>query len=415
MTKDVLKTTTKKTIKNNTSAISKIARPQRSAALSRGEKLLEIAESSENAPIFDLPATTTSPVVDLTESTIDWAQQLQQTQMAQARQLAEQQQQMAETQKQLADLFAIMQENKELKQSLEKTQSELAAALAEIAQLKAATLTPLPQYPRNIDNFSDAELADAFPLLSPDLQFTQGTNASKHADALYVPTGISAKEATPYLEATKKVVPAKVKSRKLSAKQRQSLSNSLFNPPRPISEQTEAVYRYVYLPNKYRHRLSVYRNKLRKLGIDNGRVLDIHYPTRGVVALLIHTGYHQELLAILSKYKVEPLGNFDPLSATNITDPELLQLSEDKRKIKAEEFHHVRLLRALKHVREYMRSSVARDFHFQGWLSKEQIATALKTPVDSATSADNAAASLFATVSNTNDVVMNETATTESQ
>ncbi|GAA5803539.1 hypothetical protein HPULCUR_009021 [Helicostylum pulchrum] len=41
-------------------------------------------------------------------------------------------------------------------------------------------------------------------------------------------------------------------------------------------------YQYVHLPLKYRDKISMVREKLRILGVDNGRILDLHYPTKGV-------------------------------------------------------------------------------------------------------------------------------------
>ncbi|KAG1566341.1 hypothetical protein G6F48_013754 [Rhizopus delemar] len=69
-------------------------------------------------------------------------------------------------------------------------------------------------------------------------------------------------------------------------------------------------YEYVYLPSRYREPISSLRSKLHKLKINNARVLDVHYPDRQVVALLVHTEYTADLLAAFAKAKVEPIQGF---------------------------------------------------------------------------------------------------------
>ncbi|KAG0924449.1 hypothetical protein G6F57_020505 [Rhizopus arrhizus] len=82
-------------------------------------------------------------------------------------------------------------------------------------------------------------------------------------------------------------------------------------------------YEYVYLPSRYREPISSLRSKLHKLKINNARVLDVHYPDRQVVALLVHTEYTADLLAAFAKAKVEPIEGFNPLNPDLLRDPTL--------------------------------------------------------------------------------------------
>ncbi|KAI8047013.1 uncharacterized protein B0P05DRAFT_567175, partial [Gilbertella persicaria] len=132
------------------------------------------------------------------------------------------------------------------------------------------------------------------------------------------------------------------------------------------------LYEYVYLPNKYRDRLSAIRRKLRLIGLDNSRVLDVHYPARNVVALLIHSAYKEDLLKVMAKYSLPVLTDFDPFSAANVKDPAFASLDADALSAKARELQQARLVRALGFIREQVRRQVAYDFVRQGWLSKEQ-------------------------------------------
>ncbi|KAG2190849.1 hypothetical protein INT47_000270 [Mucor saturninus] len=62
-------------------------------------------------------------------------------------------------------------------------------------------------------------------------------------------------------------------------------------------------YTYVYYPAKSRISRKHQRNNLKKLGVINGRILDIHYPARNVVALLVHINYNVEERGKLAEKK----------------------------------------------------------------------------------------------------------------
>ncbi|KAG1448130.1 hypothetical protein G6F57_016921 [Rhizopus arrhizus] len=131
-------------------------------------------------------------------------------------------------------------------------------------------------------------------------------------------------------------------------------------------------YEYVYLPSRYREPISSLRSKLHKLKINNARVLDVHYPDRQVVALLVHTEYTADLLAAFAKAKVEPIQGFNPLNPDLLRDPKFADLSESDRAAKCTEVHQARLVRALQHIRESVRPAVARSFFVKNWITLDQ-------------------------------------------
>ncbi|KAI8098148.1 uncharacterized protein B0P05DRAFT_520669 [Gilbertella persicaria] len=150
------------------------------------------------------------------------------------------------------------------------------------------------------------------------------------------------------------VAKAKPKAR-ITPKQRKAAAR-IFSSLLPAAAGTcvdGPLYEYVYLPNKYRDRLSAFRRKLRLIGLDNSRVLDVHYPARNVVALLIHSAYKEDLLKVMAKYSLPVLTDFDPFSAANVKDPAFASLDADALSAKARELQQARL--------EQVR-----------WLSKEQ-------------------------------------------
>ncbi|OBZ80238.1 hypothetical protein A0J61_11714, partial [Choanephora cucurbitarum] len=186
---------------------------------------------------------------------------------------------------------------------------------------------------------------------------------------------------------------AKAKIKNTSRRRKAAACIFVVSFPSAGSPVDGPLFEYVYLPNKYHARLSVFRQKLRLIGLDNSRVLDVHYPARNVVALLIHTAYKEDLLNVLNKYSLPVLTDFNPFSITNIRNPSFASLDSDALTAMTRELQQARLVRALGYIREQTRRLVAYDFVCQGWLSKEQASSAIGSlssaaGVDSASSAD---------------------------
>lgn len=138
-------------------------------------------------------------------------------------------------------------------------------------------------------------------------------------------------------------------------------------------------FQYIYLPARARIPTGQMRAKLRKLGIDNSRVLDIHYPDRQVVALLMHNDFVPMARETLNKFGVKPLESFDPCSSSNLRDPKYAQLSSEDRQKHAKEHHNDRMLRALNFLRIPVRYAVARQFTSIGWITVPQLREILAT------------------------------------
>ncbi|KAI9332176.1 hypothetical protein BD770DRAFT_333372 [Pilaira anomala] len=136
-------------------------------------------------------------------------------------------------------------------------------------------------------------------------------------------------------------------------------------------------YQYVHLRLKYRDKASAVRTILRALGIDNGRILDLHYPTRCVVSILIHKDYFSTLTSILEKHELQPIEDFNPLYICNLKDPALASLTVKEKRAKLLELHQTRLCRALQFIRPYLKGLISRDFIQQGWLTPDQVKNTL--------------------------------------
>lgn len=118
----------------------------------------------------------------------------------------------------------------------------------------------------------------------------------------------------------------------------------------------------MYLPTRFREGIQSLRKKLRQLKLDNGRILDVHYPDNNIVALLVHNDYAVDAAAILAKSGLNPIANFDPRAEFCLRGPAFASLTKEQRKEKMVDVHQKRLLKVLEHIHEANRPSVTRAF-----------------------------------------------------
>ncbi|KAG1034667.1 hypothetical protein G6F43_013363 [Rhizopus delemar] len=260
-------------------------------------------------------------------------------------------------------LEEVMAENKRLRTDLDLAQQR-------IAELEAQVST------------------EAIPTLVLDPKVTQGTEASKYATPTASLTSISqplsfAAVANKGKDAPAPKSKAPARRRKTTARQMEAIHRRFV----PVAAHHD--YEYVYLPSRYREPISSLRSKLHKLKINNARVLDVHYPDRQVVALLVHTEYTADLLAAFAKAKVEPIQGFNPLHPDLLRDPKYANLPESDRAAKCTEVHQARLVRALKHIRESVRPAVARSFFVKDWITLDQYKEVIPTVTRAARAAES--------------------------
>ncbi|KAG2178933.1 hypothetical protein INT43_001780 [Umbelopsis isabellina] len=88
-----------------------------------------------------------------------------------------------------------------------------------------------------------------------------------------------------------------------------------------LDAQLAAEYEIAYIPKNRKLTRSEIRSRLRDVGIDTTRVLDIIYPARDVIGLLVHVQYRALLKETLLQKKIETIDSFDPLDPKHIADP----------------------------------------------------------------------------------------------
>ena len=147
----------------------------------------------------------------------------------------------------------------------------------------------------------------------------------------------------------------------------------------PADPSAPSGYEYVYLPRKRKFSRQEIRANLRRLGIDPSRLLDISFPARSCVGLLVHTQYLAELLSQLAAAKVSPVLNFDPVDPTHLADPKFAGDSLAVRSAKILEIHSDRCVGVLRHVRPHLVPAIGAAFVSAGWISEETLESSIAT------------------------------------
>ncbi|KAG1169345.1 hypothetical protein G6F36_012086 [Rhizopus arrhizus] len=156
--------------------------------------------------------------------------------------------------------------------------------------------------------------------------------------------------------------------------QRQEAAARLLQPP-----STNQGFKYIHLPTKARVPIGQIRSRLRKLDINNNRIIDIHYPDRNIVALLIHNDYEDELRQQLQRFKVTIKEDFNPCDPQVLRDPKYADRTPAEREDLAFMHHCNRIERALQYIRTPVKFAVARYFYSKGWISKQLLQETLLT------------------------------------
>ncbi|KAG2224391.1 hypothetical protein INT45_002930 [Circinella minor] len=137
-------------------------------------------------------------------------------------------------------------------------------------------------------------------------------------------------------------------------------------------------FQYVYLPSRARIPVGKMRGTLRRFGIDNSQILDIQYPARQTIGLLVHNDFTSILLEQLAERNIHPVP-FDPLDSKNIHDQKYENEPLSKRQEIAHELRSTRAKRAITFIRPPIKFAVARDFHTKGWISVDDLKAILAT------------------------------------
>ena len=139
----------------------------------------------------------------------------------------------------------------------------------------------------------------------------------------------------------------------------------------------EQGFEYVYLGRSRKITRSEVRSRLRRSGVDTGRILDVSFPASGVLGVLMHVQYVKEFTATMKKVSAQVFDTFDPLDPKNLADPKYASMSEDGR---AQQMHSLvsdRAIDTLSFLRPLLVGPVARSFLQLGWIDEDDVHRAI--------------------------------------
>lgn len=142
----------------------------------------------------------------------------------------------------------------------------------------------------------------------------------------------------------------------------------LFSAPSPTSG-----YTFVYVPQKGRVPMNELRKSLSSLGINNSRILDIHFPGRNVCGLLVHNDFVTDLLAALEANDIAPIQAFNPTAADIIKNPAYQNETPEERQVRARDIHKARVIRIISRAPPRVKASLTRSFIDQGIIEHTDI------------------------------------------
>lgn len=148
----------------------------------------------------------------------------------------------------------------------------------------------------------------------------------------------------------------------------------VFQEPDPSAPKG---FGYLYLTRSVRLARSEIRRRLRTIGLDTSRILDISYPTAKHMGLLVHAGYAQTVIDRFAAYNVKVTTNLDPTAAEHLQDPKFQGMPPEERAATALRLHSNRCLAALRRLRYHLVPAVGKSFVENGWISEEMVSELL--------------------------------------
>ena len=304
----------------------------------------------------------------------EWARSLQQQISAQGQQLTAQAQQLAQHHEVLNQLQQLIKENNQLKSDLAQQRDENAMLRKRLDDLQHDTQQQ--NLPRNTEMAvdDDDETRDAIGTACDKVALAL-SNVAQHGssskDSIHAHVAAPVKNVS-YASITKKNS-IRTQRRKARVDQptdgmiawaaRKFISSNNDNDKDSQSPvQQRARYDIVYLKSPQRTSHGEARRALTILKIPQARIIDVHFPIRGVIGLLIHADFKTELLELLKQAKVHPV-EFNPIAASTIINPEYADYTGEQRQDKAKELYSNRMLRACARMsKAYLGAAILRHF-----------------------------------------------------
>lgn len=248
-------------------------------------------------------------------------------------------------------LQALLEENATLKDELKAAHAEIEDLKKQNEQLASQQQTSQSSQQQQPDSNADPDAMNVEESLLG--QGPDGTMSSKYAHQ-YTPPKLGQPKHTFAQIASKRVsYPKPSRSRSRSRSHVRTYTPKTVSPASMEwakrgfrdAEDEPKGYSFVYLKNQRRTKHSEVRRRLRLLGVPQARIIDIQFPGKGIVGLLIHSSFEKELSDLLKKAEIAMVEEYDPTAASVISDPKLEDLPDSEKKIQAKEVYQKRMLR----------------------------------------------------------------------
>jgi hypothetical protein len=254
-------------------------------------------------------------------------------------------------------------------QSLENNQSQFQAILDQLQAAKAE-ITVLSTRNAQLEaklralegkNFADVTQSPA-ATQNPTASYPFATNATT-MDSKYAPQETVV---TTWARTVAKNCPQKL-PRKVK---RVAAALRMFQEPETNAPQG---YQYVYVPRTRKIARSEIRRSLRSIGLDTSRILDINFPARGRMGLLVHAAYVSTVTDTFTSGHVKVDHDLNPQDPKHLEDPKFKDYSAEELAADAIAIHESRCVAALHRLRVQLIPSVGRCFVEQGWVSEATV------------------------------------------
>ncbi|ORE06602.1 hypothetical protein BCV72DRAFT_249946 [Rhizopus microsporus var. microsporus] len=131
-------------------------------------------------------------------------------------------------------------------------------------------------------------------------------------------------------------------------------------------------YKFLYLPLRRRLTIGKLRPRMRQLNINTHRVLNIYYPGRHLVALLVHNDYGVELYSQLKKFKISVQDDYDPLDSSNLRDPDYDYWDEANMTCTVRGLFTYHILHAFSYLKGPVKQTIADFFASKGYIDRNE-------------------------------------------
>lgn len=141
-------------------------------------------------------------------------------------------------------------------------------------------------------------------------------------------------------------------------------------------------FEYVFIPRSRRITRTEVRSRLRKIGVETNRILDLIFPAAGVIGVLLHQQYIESFTTTMASVGTKILSDFDVLDPKHVGDPQYNTYSEQGRANKAIELQRNRCINALEFLnrtKPYQVGAIGRSFVEKGWIDADDVNQAMST------------------------------------